>query len=133
MLIETLATDPETARRILKPLIGAVIPIVAGAPTENFICKFNAQNKPADTTTPIFESSNKIGIGTTSPTNLLTVAGNGRITGALLLGAATATKQGPGGPELITAMPTAINNIILWSGISTRHGWKVPGRGKRTQ
>ena len=86
MLKETLASDPELAREMLRPLIGAVIPFVAGmgcptvvgpesgGTTQNKLSKWTDTDCTLGDSGVFEDSSGKVGIGTASPTDKLHVA-----------------------------------------------------------
>ena len=80
-MLRQALNDPETALLLRRALVGPVLPFVGGAPSTNYIPKFNSGGTAVDTVAPVFEdSSGNIGIGMTGPVYKLDVAsavGNG--------------------------------------------------------
>ena len=83
MLAETLAADPNLARRLLGPLVGTAFPIQGAACLTNYLAKFTAASCTSLDSSTVYDDGGNVGIGKTPDgAAKLDVAGNVRAQGS---------------------------------------------------
>ncbi len=91
----------------------AVTGNITGTGSSNYIPKWTGSTSQGNSV--IYESSSRIGIGTTNPTQALTVAGDANVTGTLYVGSQSFTNVDASGNTVIGRNLTVSNNVLFVS------------------